>query len=483
MARRLLSGRDMSLRALALFAACIVPTLTACGGTTQPTQDRQGNPGQPGNPGLAANEAPTLLSATSGSSLYVVAARASAGTVVPFGPALPADSSRYDVTQLKVSADNSRAALVLRPKVGTPNATSDSDTLVVGDGKRWTTVLQGPAFSVSFQASKDLGLFAVATTCPGSPNGATRPVIVGADGTRVFDDGDCTAGDFVYSFAPDDSYFVVQNRTTALTLHPARPGAAGVPVSAGGIVGSAFETSLIVFDTQGDPNLGRWIDTTGTELSIAGYAPYTGTPAGLLDIQGNLYALADRKVSAVQTVPPGAEPEDIAAVIGDGLVLLRAEQAATARLVDAAGHVVGSYAADPPLTTSPPPGLQVISSIGGRSLTKSGAWVVIQNVYETMPTDGSSGFQTYELSEDLWVLTDGDGKPASKKLSIRHIATGQALASQRTYVPSTDGKSVFYVEGATIHAIDVASSAEHALASDFQAGDLASRCDQACVVF
>lgn len=475
MARRLL-GRPhgMSLRSLALAAACILPTLVACGGTTQPTQ---GNPGQPGP---ATDEAPTLLSATSGSSLYVVAARASSGSVVAFGPALPADSSSYDANQLTVSADGGRAALVLRPKIG---VTSGSDTLVVGDGKSWTSLLQGPAFSVTFQASKDLGLFAVATPCAGSSTGATRPVIVRADGARVFDDGDCSAGHFVYAFAPGDSYFVLQDRTTALTLYPARPGAAGVPVSAGGIVGSAFETSLIVFDTQGDATLGRWIDTSGSPLSVAGYAPYTGTPAGLLDIGGNLYALADRKVSAVQAVPPGAPPQDIAAVVGDGLVLLKADGASTARLVDAAGNGVGSYAADAPLSTSPPPGLKVLSSIGARWLAKSGAWVVVQNVYETTPTDGSSGFQTYELSEDLWQLTDGAGKPASKKASIRHIATDQAISGERTYVPSSDGKSVFYVENAGIHAIDVASGTDHALTSDFEAGGLASRCDVGCVVF
>jgi hypothetical protein len=469
----------MSLRPFALLARCILPTLAACGGTTQPTQ---GQPGNPGNPG-PANEAPTLLSATSGSSLYVVAARASSGIVVPFGPSLPADASRYDVTQLTVSSDNSRVALVLRPKVGTPDATSESDILVVGDGQSWTSLLQGPSFSVSFQASKELGLFAVATTCHGSSTGATRPVIVRADGTRIFDDGDCGAGHFVYAFAPNDSYFVLQDRATALTLYPARPGAEGVPMSPGGIVGSAFETSLIVFDTQGDPNIGRWVDTSSKPLSVAGYAPYTGTPAGLLDIQGKLYALGDRKVSAVQAVPPGARPEEIAAIVGDGLVVLKANQAATAHLVDAAGNDVGTYAADAPLTTSPPRGLQILSSTGARWLTTAGAWVLFQNVYGTTPIDGGDGFQTYELSEDLWLLTDGAGKPASKKLPIRHIATDQALARQRTYVPSSDGKSVFYIEGATVHAIDVASDADHALASDFQAGSLASRCDVACVVF
>lgn len=122
-------------------------------------------------------------------------------------------------------------------------------------------------------------------------------------------------------------------------------------------------------------------------------------------------------MSAVQAVPPGARPEQIAAVVGGGLVVL------------------------------------------------------------------SDGFQTYELSEDLWLLTDVAGKPAAKKLSIRHIAADQAFARQRTYVPSSDGRSVLYTEGGTVHAIDVASDADHALASDFQAGSLAPRCDAACVVF
>jgi hypothetical protein len=39
------------------------------------------------------------------------------------------------------------------------------------------------------------------------------------------------------------------------------------------------------------------------------------------------------------------------------------------------------------------------------------------------------------------------------------------------------------LDGATVHAIDVASGADRALASSFQAGSLATRCDAACVVF
>jgi hypothetical protein len=469
-----------SLRPFAVLATYLLPTLAACGGSVQPTQGQPGHPVNPGNP----DEAPTLLSATTGSSLYVVAARAGAGTVAAFGPPLPADASLYDVTQLTVSADNSRVALVLRPKVGTPDSTNEPDTLLVGDGQGWTSLIQEPSFSVSFQASKDLGLFAVPTPCGGSPSLATRLVIVRADGTRVFDDGDCSARHFVYAFAPDDSYFVLQDQAAALTLYPARPGAAGVPLSAGGIVGSAFETSLIVFDTQApNPNLGRWLDTSGAALSVAGYTPYTGTPAGLLDIQGELFALGDRRVNALQAVPPGAQPDEIAAVLGDGLVVLRADGATSARLVDAAGNLVGSYAAGAPITSPTPPGLQIVSGSGARSLTTAGAWVLFQNMYGTAPANGGDGFQTYELSEDLWLLTDGTGKPVSQTIPIRHIATDQAVASARTYVPSGDGKSVFYLDGAAVHAIDVASGADRALASSFQAGSLATRCDAACVVF
>jgi hypothetical protein len=82
----------------------------------------RGPPPPPGNPinPVRPNEASTFLSATAVSSLYVVAARASADTVAAFGPPLPAEASLYDATQLTVSADNSRVALVLRAKVGTP---------------------------------------------------------------------------------------------------------------------------------------------------------------------------------------------------------------------------------------------------------------------------------------------------------------------------------------------------------------------------
>jgi hypothetical protein len=105
-------------------------------------------------------------------------------------------------------------------------------------------------------------------------------------------------------------------------------------------------------------------------------------------------------VSAVQAVPPGAQPEESAAVVGNGLVVLKADQAATAQLVDAAGNVVGTYAADAPLTSPPPPDLQILSSIRARWLTTSGAWALVQNVYGAMPTGGGDGFQTYEVSED-----------------------------------------------------------------------------------
>jgi hypothetical protein len=325
---------------LALLAACFLPALPACGGTTAPTQGQPLHPGQPG----PSDEPPTFLSATAGSSLYVVAARASAGTVAAFGPALPADGSLYDVSQLTVSAGDTRVALVIRAKVGTPNWTDEPDTLFVGDGKTWTSITQAPSFSLSFQASKDLGLFAVPLPCTGSST-ATRSVIFRADGTRIFDEPACSAESFVYAFSPNDSYFILQDQTTALTIYPAQPGAAGVQVSPGGLVGHAFETSLIVFDTQGaDPNLGRWIDTSGAPLTVAGYAPYTGTPAGLLDIQGRLFALADRSVNAVQAMPPGAQPEEIAGLVGNGLVVLEADQATSAHLVDTAGSVVGSYA-------------------------------------------------------------------------------------------------------------------------------------------
>ena len=321
------------------------------------------------------------------------------------------------------------------------------------------------------------------TACAGSPNGPTRPVIVRADGTRVFDDGDCGARSFVYAFAPDDSYFVLQDGATALTVHAARPGATGVPVSPGGVVGSAFETSLIVFDTQGEPDLGRWIDTTGAPLTVAGYAPYTGTPAGLLDIQGGLFALADRSVNAVQAVPPGAQPEEIAGLVGDGLVVLDAYQATSAQLVDATGALVGTYAPGAPLANPAPAGLQIVRGSGARWLAKTGAWILFQNVYGTPPPNGGDGMQSVEASDDLWLLTDGAGKPLAKTVPIRHIATDQAIANGRTYVPSGDGKSVLYVENATLHAIDVASGADQAIASSFQAVGLATRCDAGCVVF
>src|SRR5262249_10103799 len=129
------------MRRFAILAACFLPTLASCGGTTQ---SQPGEPGNPGNPGPSTDEAPTFLSARSGSALYAGAARAGSGRVAAFGPALPADASLYDVTQLKVSADDRRVALVVRPKVGTPDWTSESDTLLVGDGRSWTSLLQGP---------------------------------------------------------------------------------------------------------------------------------------------------------------------------------------------------------------------------------------------------------------------------------------------------------------------------------------------------
>jgi len=479
------SPRPLPLRAL--LAACSLPALAAlaaCGGTTAPTQGQPYHPGKPG----PTDEPPTFLSATSGSSLYVVTARASTGTVAAFGPALPADASLYEVDQLTVSADDSRVALVLRAKVGTTNWTNAPDTLVVGDGQTWTTLLQEPSYSLSYQASKDLGLFAVPTPCNGSATTPSRSVIVRADGTHVFDQPDCTTELFVYAFAPNGSYFVFQDQATALTLYPAQPGAKGVTVSPAGLVGSAFETSLIVFDTQGgNPNLGRWIDTSGAPLTVAGYAPYTGTPAGLLDIGGQLVALADRRVNPVQAMPAGAQPEEIAGLAGDGLVVLEASQDTSARLVDAAGNVLGTYTPPAPITSPVPDGLQVIRVGNGaaRWLTKTGSWILFESSYGT-PPPGGDGFQTYELSDELWLLTDSDGKAAVKTVPIRHIPTGQSgVADERSYVASGDGKSVIYVDSATatVHAIDVATGADQAMTSSFQAGSIGTRCDQGCVVF
>lgn len=465
----------MSVRsALPLTLVAAIP-LIGCGGGVAPS----GQPGKPGNP-VGPNEPPTLIAATEGSSLYVVAARAS-GSVDAFGPALPGDASLLDIAQLTVSADNSHVALVLRQKSGPPTV---PDTLFVGDGKTWTKVVQSPTDALAFQASEDLGLFVVPTACAGPPSAATRPVILRADGTTVFDGGNCTSGAFVYALAPDDSYFVLQDSSTALTLYPAGPGATGVALSAGGIVGSAFDTSLIVFDTEDPtPSVGRWVDTGGALLSVAGYSASTGTPAGLLDIKGELYALADRKVDAVQPVPSGAQPDEITAVVGKGLVMLQAEGMTSARLVDASGHVVGSYSPGAPLANPAPPGLRVVGGGGAaRWLTSSTSWILFQNLYGTVPA-GGNGFQTSELSADLWILTNVAGKAVGQTIPLRHIMTANGVADARTYVPSGGGTSVFYLDGGTIHAIDAANGADEALTSSFQATSLATRCDASCVVF
>ena len=161
--------------------------------------------------------------------------------------------------------------------------------------------------------------------------------------------------------------------------------------------------------------------------------------------------------------------------------MLQAVEATSASLVDAAGQTVGSYAPGAPITRPAPQGLQIVSGDGGAHwLTPSVSWVIFQNNYETAPAGG--GFQSYELSEDLWILTDAAGQAASQTIPIRHITTSRAIADARTYVPSVDGTSVFYLDGPTVHAIDVASGIDSALTSSFQATALARRCDASCVV-
>ena len=173
----------------------------------------------------------------------------------------------------------------------------------------------------------------------------------------------------------------------------------GAPLPASASVGFAFETSMLVFPS-GEPN-GQWIDTSGKPLSVAGFAPYTSTPAGLLDIQNELYALGDRSVTALQPVPAGTQADEIAALVGDKLTMLRADDATTASLVDAAGNTVGSYPPGAPITSPVPEGLQIVPAGGGASwLTPSTSWVVFENTYETVPANGS-GFTSYELSEYL----------------------------------------------------------------------------------
>lgn len=438
----------MSRRALGWVLLAV--SLGACGGQTAASSVTL----PPGPP-----ESPVLFAAERDNSLFVVGARADAGTVGAFGLALPEHADTYEIQSLETSADGKRALVVLSPRVGTPDWTSRNGIVLLGDGSGWKVLDRGKDESVE-KTSGDLSLVVAVHDCDATGRSFAVSVIQ-ADGTHVYDNETCSAP-FVYAVAPDGSYFVLQSKDGALTLHKV-DGQQVVLAKAGqeAIVGSCFATSLIV----ADPRATRWVDTSGQPIDVPGWKTSVSTPSGLRVLNGGLYALEDRGLRRVADLPPGVDPSTIVDVRG-GLVFVK-KPGDDFEALDASGTVVASYL---PAPEPPPRGAVGTPNIAVNAVAASTSsrdvWSVFADYYST--TSGESP-DTYAGAEDLWVVVDGEGQVAPRTLSLRKKpgSAGFTVKPRRDYASSSSGGYVLYSESGALHALRVDSGADRKLASDF----------------
>ena len=249
-------------------------------------------------------------------------------------------------------------------------------------------------------------------------------------------------------FAPNDAYFtcVVED-----AIYAARPGATGRAAARERQRGLRVrDGSLIVFP-PGEPN-GQWIDTSGAQqLSVAGFAPYTPTPPrGCSTSRARaLRPRRDRTVTALQPVPPGTQPDEIAAVVGDKLTMLRGESGDEREPRRRRRRYRRQLHAGRARHGSPvPQGLQVVpaGAAARAGLPRRLRGSSSRTPYETVPASGS-GFTSYELSEDLWIVTDAAGNAAAQTDSdpARHHQPGRGGRPHVRAVRKTRS-SVLYVD-------------------------------------
>lgn len=413
---------------------------------------------------------PPSSSARSKASSSSWSASADTETATPFGPALPADSSVQSIQNLYVSADGGHVVAVVAPVVGAPNWTSTDTIVFLGDGTAWKTLDHGPSIGVQ-AVSNDFSLVVTDHPCPSNGGVEDTVSVLRPDGSHVYDGGSCTLGDrapFVYSLAPDGSYFVIQTNDGSLYIVTAA-GAKTLlaPGDEEAIPGQLFATSLLV---ASGPRA-AWFDTSAHPIDVPGWASAVSTPSGLQVVNGALYALQDRGMRRVADLPPSVDPTAVVGYRG-ALVLSRATGAVTTSAVDASGAIVASYTPAPPKSAPHDPGETPTISAGSsaESETSRDAWAVFEDIYQT-PNPLGDGGDVYERADDLWLFVDAAGKVQSKVVTLRRAAIpagGLTTAwPTREYVSSSSGAYVLYADSGVVHAHAVDTDAERAISSPF----------------
>ncbi len=425
-------------------------------------------------------ESPVLFAASRAGSLFVASVRADTGEVTPFGPALPAAADAYSIGNMEISSDGARVAVVINPKVGSPNWTSGQSVLVTGDGSAWTTLTTDTSLSLDLQgASDDLSLLVVMHACPPSSGSSGYGTsVVRFDGTSVFEDMTCSPGHpgpFVYAVAPDGSYFVLQGPDGTLTLHglDGHSSELGSPADEA-IVGRTFATSLIGGSaTSTGP---WWVDTTGAPVDVPNWSACVSTPTGLCVVDGSIYELSDRSMKELVAAPAGLNPTTIMGVSGAFVVVrppstTAASYSAETDVIDAEGAVVARYVPKSP-TSAPHASTgipNVVALLETASSTSHGAWQLQSIAYETVPSTGE-GFDIYERADDLFVYVDGAGAATGTTVTLRRAATDASGASAawppREYVASPSGTRLLFSDSGAMHVFDIASATDAVLTSD-----------------
>ena len=453
-----------TMRHLVLLLVLVPVGALACGGQTD------------GPSSTASGEEAVLFPASKDGSYYVVAAKPDTGEVSAFGPALPVDARAMDWFNVHVSADGKRVAAIFTPKAAGGTSSGTDEVLVVGDGVAWKTIDHAPRVQL-IDASDDLSLLAVGHDCP-DPSAGETPLVLDADGKVLYGDASCASGPAasIAALAPDGSYFVSRGAYGDLTLHRRSGETVDVYSEASGdggegpIVLRAFPTSLLVGNGASEPV--AWVDTDGKPVDVPGWAPASGTHVGADDIVvigGVVYGLEDRALARLADVPPGVDDAAVTDV-RDGLVVATAP-ANRYEVVDPKGAVVATYTPEPP-SSSPPaipagtPSLNLAEWIESRSTHD--AWFLFWTQYDATTAQDAV---TYESADELWLFVDRGGAPVSRTIELRRgpVAAGQSddAGRERAYAASSSGAFVLYADSGALHAVDVDTSADRALATDF----------------
>jgi hypothetical protein len=412
-------------------------------------------------------ESPLAFLATSGGSTFVVEVQPDTREVTAFGPALPM-MSMDTAEQMTVSADGTRIVVSFIN-------TSNLGKVVVGDGKTWTTIYSGMGAGVGL-TSNDLSLFEVFSDCPAGLTGTQSSIVAVVDtrGRHLYDNVDCTFGAMttVEGFGPGGAYFLVTPPESAVTpVHTLYNTLTGAQVSFPVYkVKELFATSVVGEGIDGEDH---FVDLSGNVLNVSGYdgCDEMASASGLCAKGGSVFAIEDRSVNPVGSIPSGIAPVEIAALVVGGYVQTVADSpSGETDIVDANDHVIASFVPGP----APTPDF-VVARDGGNpsaavvavaaSSPRAPRWFVMRTGYGAFSQDDPSAY-TYALRDDLWLLADAAGNIASKTIPIRKGPIDEFTF--REYVPSASGAYVAFVDGdSTLHVIDVDGGEDRTVTSDF----------------